>query len=381
MMRDLAVFDGSAAAAMWLASLMADDGKLQEWPKEKLQEYVDWLALAADNAPQEPAPRLALSDILLSHGDLERAYSVLQPLTQSDSEVAFRVVNIVSLMGRTDLARDRAKPMIRALQSYLRDNPADLNARIRCASLLPLIGRADESVSLLRDGLLYAPTSEQQQLLNQTLTSATYNYVTILRTEPLSTQRVRNQLVMLESILRDEELKPQFTEALIETCLDSHQLNEPEIDELRESLIADLSPSTARFILGTVALRKGNPAEAKSLLLANIEEHGNDPGLLNNIAHAMMTEEAPDLPAALKLANLAVSQMPQHPYLRETRGQILYRLGRYREAIVDLEIANAMPELWSTVRPSLADAYDRLGMTDQATAIRSQSQSNNPPQG
>ncbi|MFN3190753.1 MAG: hypothetical protein ACE361_09545 [Aureliella sp.] len=72
----------------------------------------------------------------------------------------------------------------------------------------------------------------------------------------------------------------------------------------------------------------------------------------------------------LRLSNAAVRELPNHPYLRETRGAILLRLERYVDAIADLEQALRAKELRPQVRESLAQAYEALGDTEIAKRQR-----------
>ena len=84
----------------------------------------------------------------------------------------------------------------------------------------------------------------------------------------------------------------------------------------------------------------------------------------------MIQEEDPDWERAFRLSDAAVRTMPNHTYLRETRGQILVNLERYTEAIADLEYALAAKELRPQIRDSLAIAYDALGQPEIAQRQR-----------
>jgi predicted Zn-dependent protease len=64
---------------------------------------------------------------------------------------------------------------------------------------------------------------------------------------------------------------------------------------------------------------------------------------------------------ALAAVNKALEISPDQFRYRETRGQILVRLGRWKDAIQDLEFAaNGLPGS-AEVHRSLAKAYDALG--------------------
>jgi hypothetical protein len=62
----------------------------------------------------------------------------------------------------------------------------------------------------------------------------------------------------------------------------------------------------------------------------------------------------------LTLSNAAIEKLP-HPYLFETRGQVLCKMERYQECILDLEKGLQAPELASAIYPSLITAYQKLG--------------------
>ena len=69
---------------------------------------------------------------------------------------------------------------------------------------------------------------------------------------------------------------------------------------------------------------------------------------------------------ALALANAALKNAPDHPYLRETRGQILLKMKEYHEAIPDLEFALSAKELEVPIHLSLATAYEAIGLSEVA---------------
>jgi Flp pilus assembly protein TadD len=75
----------------------------------------------------------------------------------------------------------------------------------------------------------------------------------------------------------------------------------------------------------------------------------------------MCRTEPIDLEQGLALANRAIEIEPTNAEYRDTRGQILLKLGRWAESVADLEVAlNGMPDDPS-IHQSLALAYDRLG--------------------
>lgn len=91
------------------------------------------------------------------------------------------------------------------------------------------------------------------------------------------------------------------------------------------------------------------------------------PGILNNLAMAMIdTESTETLEKALELSTEAVREMPDHPYLRDTRGRVLVKLKRLPEAIPELEFALRSPELAAEIHKLLSQVYQDLGQADLA---------------
>jgi predicted Zn-dependent protease len=76
----------------------------------------------------------------------------------------------------------------------------------------------------------------------------------------------------------------------------------------------------------------------------------------------------PDPPRALAIIQPLIEQFPEHPYFRDTRGQILLKMGRYKEATQDLEFAlpKLDPRAKQHTHRSLAEAYRKLGFADLA---------------
>ena len=63
------------------------------------------------------------------------------------------------------------------------------------------------------------------------------------------------------------------------------------------------------------------------------------PLVANNLAWVLAFSPPVDLPRALELANAAVNKVPNEPRFRGTRGQILARMEKWKEALPDLEEA------------------------------------------
>ena len=71
-----------------------------------------------------------------------------------------------------------------------------------------------------------------------------------------------------------------------------------------------------------------------------------------------------NLDEALRLVNLALKELPNHPLVMETRGQIYTAMKRYEEAIPDLEsclLGIGAPDIQLKIHQSLAELERVVG--------------------
>ncbi len=123
-----------------------------------------------------------------------------------------------------------------------------------------------------------------------------------------------------------------------------------------------------RLALGIEAQRRGDIALARRLIG---EAHRDDPAspvAANNLACLLILEPDPNPTRALNIINAALKSRADEPILRDTRGQILVRLGRWKDATGDLEFAlSRIPPNRDTHR-ALARAYRGLNLISLAEA-------------
>ena len=90
----------------------------------------------------------------------------------------------------------------------------------------------------------------------------------------------------------------------------------------------------------------------------------------NNLAWVLLQNPNPPLEKALAASNKALAVSPKDFRFRQTRGEIFLKLGRWKEAVDDLEYAlNGAPDA-TTIHQSLAQAYEALGNQELASVHR-----------
>ena len=103
------------------------------------------------------------------------------------------------------------------------------------------------------------------------------------------------------------------------------------------------------------------------------------PVVANNLAWMIATAAEPDLPRALALANIAVERAPKELNFRHTRGNILFQMERYKEALGDLEAALPRYADNAELHMKLAITYEHLGVAAMAAEHRRQAKAKPAP--
>lgn len=123
---------------------------------------------------------------------------------------------------------------------------------------------------------------------------------------------------------------------------------------------------------GTAAAGAGKITTARELLKSLIDSGNTEALVWNNYAWTLIQDPDPEPEAALVAIEHALELAPTDYRFRETRGQVKLVLGRWDEAIKDLEFAlNGLPES-REVHLSLATAYDALAKPVLAEVHRRQ---------
>jgi predicted Zn-dependent protease len=193
--------------------------------------------------------------------------------------------------------------------------------------------------------------------------------VCALWVEALARNRPDDLASQVALIQRGLDFAPQ-NEALLKRLIALSHLEGPEASSARaiitRMLTAGHASAILHFTLGIDAWQHGQSAEARQHFTLAFDSAPQLPFVANNMAMILTVGEQPDLPRALAIMQSVLERFPENPSFRETRGQILVRLGRWREAIADLEFA--LPRLTAAraTHAALADAYRGLGLRELA---------------
>jgi tetratricopeptide (TPR) repeat protein len=129
--------------------------------------------------------------------------------------------------------------------------------------------------------------------------------------------------------------------------------------EIRESV------RDARMILSTIAVEQKRIGAAEEFLEQVLDEFPDDIGALNDLGY-LWCDQDKHLKRSLAMVQRAVAEEPENMAYRDSLGWALFKLGRYDEAVKELEKAAAMETPDGVIFDHLADAYHKAGDTAKA---------------
>jgi tetratricopeptide (TPR) repeat protein len=162
---------------------------------------------------------------------------------------------------------------------------------------------------------------------------------------------------------RHEEAEKQYTEVL--NAFDSDHTSSEVRETMRE----------ARLILSNIAVSQDDLPKAEEWLEQVLDEFPEDVGALNDLGY-LWADQNKHLQRALEMTRRAVDAEPDNIAYRDSLGWALYRLGRYEEAVKELEKATSGEDPDAVILDHLGDAYLKLGDREKAISVWQQAVKN-----
>ena len=265
-------------------------------------------------------------------GLAEAFYGAAAVLSRDESNEAFEVYLRMSLYLRPDLAparmllgdlfegRHRYAEAINAYEAVDRGTAYSDLARLRIAWCMNEMGRSDDAVARLQQLAIEKPSSP----------------------EPLIT---------LADMLRNKE---RFADAAREYDRALERIG--TLDERHWSLL---------YARGIAHERSKQWGKAEADFLAALKLRPDQPLVMNYLGYSWL-EQGLHVPEARKLIERAVELRPNDGYVVDSLGWVLYREGRYQDAVVQLERAVELKPEDPVINDHLGDIYWRVGRETEA---------------
>jgi tetratricopeptide (TPR) repeat protein len=382
----LAIEKEYGPAALWMLRALVyerndDDAgesglvKRSEWSDEERALCHRCGTVAMTKLPSERAmlAKKMYAEFLAENGyasDALRLYESISAVDPSVNLAAAQLANRIAQRNGDYLEVQRyAKAAVRHLRPQLDANPTSVQTRLQYAQALVLDERDQEAYRLLIEGW----ESTRHPLMKMAAGEARVFTAERMKRSVGVRESLAERGPLLYQALELAPTSPVVLEAVVQFSIECSEVEDRELRAVRKKLLAGVEPAAMHFIEGTVALMNGDHEPAEHHLSLAAGDWVNMGGLLNNLAYALLSKNDEELlPKALDLSNAALTQIPDYPALLETRGQILLKMERYREAIADLEKALADPNMRPTAHRGLAEAYTQLGLAELAEENRRQ---------
>ncbi len=362
-------------SAYWLLVNDYPLESLTTWDQQKhlgFQQTMDLVRSGLDDNRKQHAD-LILADYLTQMGAHADALKLLAEIVTKHPEVSVIGMNLAYQLQNYDEAQRFAETAVVYLTRQLESEPNSSKYRLDLAKALVVLKREQEAIDQLQSGVRLLRTSlpEEAEKLQAGVGEVLVEYALRLSRERPLNETLLKRLEVINQALGIAPNNMAVVNATIEIILECEQNQENQILVLRDALLQGAAPEAVHFIQGTLDLLKGDSESARNHLQIAKATGMNTPGILNNLAMSFLeSTDSATLERALELSTSAVNALPEHPYLRDTRGRLLLKLRRYEEAIPELELALNAPELAAEAHGLLADAYTALNQTDLAEGHR-----------
>ncbi len=353
---------GYAPAHIWLAKQMLHSPQ----PGPQLRETaIAHLLKALQSQPDAVEARAVLGQLYAQTKEtLPDALTHLLAVQPQRPELALVLARVYQQMGERQRARTWAETARQVFRSRIDIARDDHDARFKLADALLLLDDYAAGVGALHQGLLLANTDPHRLAFRFALGRT---YALWARSLPGTAEAKGRRLALIEEGLQVEPRSPELLLLLGETT----RLDGPEADKSRALLQALLArgqaTATLHMVLGADAYRRDKPDEARLHFDQANRLDPRMPEVANNLAWVLAgSGDKEELPRALELINAVVGQAPNNAHFRETRGQIYAKMGRWKEAVADLEAALPGMSDGKNVHRTLAEAYKQLGLAEIA---------------
>jgi tetratricopeptide (TPR) repeat protein len=347
---------GAAKVHLWLAR-SALEGKLDishtlAFAKHHLNQVLE-------DDPDNRYAHFFFSDLFLRLNDLDNAIRHLEPIASHSPELQMQLASLYGLRGDRKRSHSLACESANLLEQQIRsDQTTDVDVWIRLAGSYLLMEDYQKAANVLKQALIKFEDDRARKFLAQAYVRWSDH---VAKENP---EDVAEKMRLLQEALSVAPDEPAALQRIIALAHSEGEAADQAKQRLKQALAEGHATAVIHFALGTMEASDGNLDVALYHLdLANAI-NPRTAVTLNNLAFVLSHVDPPRLERALEAITQAVRLQPGIAQFRETRGQILARLGRFREAITDLEFALPATRIMPTrinIHLSLARCYEQLG--------------------
>jgi tetratricopeptide (TPR) repeat protein len=335
---------------------------------ELLNEAKSCLEIVLEEHRDHAEANLVMARVLGRLGADRRAIDHLRRIAEDHPDARSRLAAMYLKLGEADRARKELEAARDEWRARLDQLPHDVNARLRLADAHTQLGEFPAAIRVLHEALPDVNAQGDPRRRKAWASVCIAAIAIELKRPHTDWERLLRVIDVGLSVADDD---PRLYEA-IAVVLGRHQPADSARlrSILEEALAAGRAPATCHFLLGSVLGATGEIEQGIQHLRTALKEYPEHPIIANNLAMLLLRARTPQPEEALHLATRAVSAAPALAAVRDTRGQALFALGRYEEALPELEKAISVEQDRALRHQMLAEVYQHRGDTRMAEKHR-----------
>jgi tetratricopeptide (TPR) repeat protein len=318
-----------------------------------------------DEATQEAAA--GLYDIYMKTGQSGLAQQFLERARFKKPELKIIYLRSLAATNRDEALR-QLPLLLDEYKELLAKDPSNIQIRLALAETYRIQNDYAAAEKVLSDGLALNPKEADAKELSIGLA----NLFTI-QLRSLTLQKKLNgaeQLRLVRKVLEQDPANVYILSQLYEMAEGNDADAAREARKLWGEMMTKGKPTEVapifQMVQGNYWFSHNVKNKARSFLEQAFKLNTKNLQIANNYAWMIATTEPYELDHALQIINEVIKAAPAEVQFYDTRGQILMRMGRYEEALVDLEMSLRATPTSRTVHRALENCYRNLGMTDIA---------------
>jgi tetratricopeptide (TPR) repeat protein len=366
LIRSLAPADkpGYPDAQFWVAVDLLGKGKVAtESSLSALQHHLREARRSPSHAAEASG---LLGDLANRTGHPEEAVEYYQEAIQGDRSWTLKLASTFGALGMPEKAKIAAEEAREYFRQVVLADPADTESRIEWSRYALAVGNDVEAENALRAGQKLAPNAAINGELSN-LYVQRFDQAYLAKKSDLAAPQEPNEdfdpvegLQFLEEALRLNPNNENAISRLPAIAQVSKELRGDVKQKFQASLDKQHATAITHLGIGVIESLDGNADEARLHFELASAQGLQSAQLMNNLAWTIAFSETPQFETALQFANQALALMPGRPEILDTRGTILAKMGRYKEAIVDLEQAIPKHPRPERARETLRQCYEAI---------------------
>lgn len=312
--------------------------------------------------PDSTEAHAGIYEIFMKTGQYAQAQQHLPYASRFKPELAVIFLR-TQLASKPDVVKPQLETLRDSYKQKLAEDPDNKEIRIALAEAHRLLDDYPAAEQVLVEG---TELSNNQEKDYHTALANLY----MIQLQVLSAQKKINgegQLRLVQAVLDHDPTHVFMLQRLYAMAEGEGDAAEKAREMMRRAIATgQAQAATLHMIQGNYWFGKGKPEKARIHLEQGYRLNPNLPELANNFAWIIATTPPFDAERALKIIDTVIENAPDVAQYRDTRGQILVRMARYKEALPDLEFALRSMPTSRSVHRALETCYRNLDMEEMA---------------